>query len=164
MKAIDSRRDDRRDYSLAMVAACLDLAAPHCPLSVEFAIPFMEMVRDGSAGILLEIKAMADNMSEDSDDEDMPGGIDDAMMTSSPGSNSDAMMTSSPGSDADATMTSSSGSDSDATMTSSSGSDDDATMKSSLGSDDDATMASSSGSNDDAAMANSSGSASGSSA
>jgi hypothetical protein len=93
----------------------LDCAARPCPLSVEAAIPFMEMVRDSSAEILREMKALADNMSEDSDDEDMPWGNDDASMASSPGGNNDVSMASYPGSDSDASMASSHGSYSDRT-------------------------------------------------
>jgi hypothetical protein len=136
VKAIAKRQDDARQNALARIGFNVDLAACSPSLSEEVVNRFLELLRDGDAEIIREMKALADNNMPEDSDEEMQGNNSDATMTSRPGSNS--------------------GSD-----TSSLGSDDDATMASSLRSDDDATMASSSGNNDDATMGNSSGSASG---
>jgi uncharacterized membrane protein YccC len=70
VKAIAKRQDDVRQDALAMVAARLDLAARRHSLSEEVVNHFLELLRDGNAEIIREMKALTDNnMPEDSDEE-----------------------------------------------------------------------------------------------
>ena len=64
VKAIAKRQDDSRDYPLAMVAAIFDLSSCRPSLSEEVVNRFLELLRDGDAEIIREMKALADNMSE----------------------------------------------------------------------------------------------------
>ena len=71
MKAIDEGQTGSRNFELSIVAAILDhAAARHPPLSFDIVTaPFMEMLHAGSSEILREIKALADSMPADSDEE-----------------------------------------------------------------------------------------------
>ena len=121
LEAIHIDGEDPRAYAYALALIEVDLgrAALMSSLSVEVGTQFMEMLRNGSAEIIREIKTLADdNMCKDSD-EDMSGSSrspSDATMgsvTISLGSTSDAMMASS--------VTNPCGSASDVTMATSSG-------------------------------------------
>ena len=100
MEAIDRGQDDSRQYALEMIEICLGRAARLHPLSLnENVTPFMTMLCGCSAGIIREMKALADYYVSDSDEDmSVTGSHSDVTMTSPSGSESDAAMTGSDGS------------------------------------------------------------------